>query len=464
MDRKIDNQKSQTKLTGYKMTELGPLPQEWKVVRLGEVAVLIRNGVTIEQEKDKIGYKITRIETISNFFIDEERVGYSNNVNKEILNKYLIKNKDILFSHINSDTHIGKTAIAKKDYEDLLHGMNLLLIRLNENVTVPEFINYLFNHFYFIGLFKKICKRAVNQSSINQANLKSIQIPLPLLPEQRKIAAILSTVQKAIEIEKKLIERTKELKKSMMHKLFTEGIPRQARNGARSEKQKITEIGPIPESWEVVKLGEGDILKSTQYGLSIKGQKKGKYPILRMNNLVDGLVSTSDLQFVNIDEKTFKKFKLEKGDILFNRTNSFELVGKTSIFTSEGDFVFASYLIRLKVNSDIIDHFFFNLYFNWDKTQIRLKSLASRGVSQANISATKLKTFKIPLPTLPEQQAIASILSIIDQKIEHHTTKKQKLEELFRTLLHVLMTARVRVDKINLDFLNEKKGEIYDNT
>jgi len=322
----------------------------------------------------------------------------------------------------------------------------------------------LFNHFYFIGLFKKICKRAVNQSSINQANLKSIQIPLPPLPEQRKIAAILSTVQKAIEIEGKLIERTKELKKSMMHKLFTEGIPRQARNGARSEKQKITEIGPIPESWEVVKLGEGDILKSTQYGLSIKGQKKGKYPILRMNNLVDGLVSTSDLQFVNIDEKTFKKFKLEKGDILFNRTNSFELVGKTSIFTSEGDFVFASYLIRLKVNSDIIDHFFFNLYFNWDKTQIRLKSLASRGVSQANISATKLKTFKIPLPTLPEQQAIASILSIIDQKIEHHTTKKQKLEELFRTLLHVLMTARVRVDKINLDFLNEKKGEIYDNT
>ena len=221
MDRKIDNQKSQTKLTGYKMTELGPLPQEWKVVRLGEVAVLIRNGVTIEQEKDKIGYKITRIETISNFFIDEERVGYSNNVNKEILNKYLIKNKDILFSHINSDTHIGKTAIAKKDYEDLLHGMNLLLIRLNENVTVPEFINYLFNHFYFIGLFKKICKRAVNQSSINQANLKSIQIPLPTLPEQQAIASILSIIDQKIEHHTTKKQKLEELFRTLLHELMT---------------------------------------------------------------------------------------------------------------------------------------------------------------------------------------------------------------------------------------------------
>jgi len=204
-----------------KITEIGPIPESWEVVRLGEVAVLIRNGVTIEQEKDKIGYKITRIETISNFFIDEERVGYSNNVNKEILNKYLIKNKDILFSHINSDTHIGKTAIAKKDYEDLLHGMNLLLIRLNENVTVPEFINYLFNHFYFIGLFKKICKRAVNQSSINQANLKSIQIPLPTLPEQQAIASILSIIDQKIEHHTTKKQKLEELFRTLLHELMT---------------------------------------------------------------------------------------------------------------------------------------------------------------------------------------------------------------------------------------------------
>lgn len=456
MDRKIDNQKSQTKLTGYKTTELGPLPQEWKVVMLGEVAEILSGGGAPQGENYFNGDKpFIRVSHIDN---EDSIIKYYDLITQEAVKDYKLKlfpKGTIVFPKSGATIYLEKRAMLPVDAYIVSH----LCAVISNNVNhIQEFL------FYALKSKKMAKEKAEDYPTLNLSEIKEIKIPLPPLPEQRKIAAILSTVQKAIEIEGKLIERTKELKKSMMHKLFTEGIPRQARNGARSEKQKITEIGPIPESWEVVKLGEGDILKSTQYGLSIKGQKKGKYPILRMNNLVDGLVSTSDLQFVNIDEKTFKKFKLEKGDILFNRTNSFELVGKTSIFTSEGDFVFASYLIRLKVNSDIIDHFFFNLYFNWDKTQIRLKSLASRGVSQANISATKLKTFKIPLPTLPEQQAIASILSIIDQKIEHHTTKKQKLEELFRTLLHVLMTARVRVDKINLDFLNEKKGEIYDNT
>ena len=85
-----------------------------------------------------------------------------------------------------------------------------------------------------------------------------------------------------------------------------------------------------------------------------------------MNKLIDGLISINDLQFVDLDEKTFRKFKFEKGDILFNRTNSFELVGKTSVFHLNGDFVFASYLIRLRLkpNSKIIDPFsFFQLLF-----------------------------------------------------------------------------------------------------
>ncbi len=435
----MKEQKNTEIANGYKMTELGPLPQDWDVVRLGEVCIFQGGSQppkSVFTYEPKEGY--VRLLQIRDYESDD----YATYV--PISSKLrMVSPEDVLIARYGS---VGKILRGKYG------AINVAIMKVINN---PEKID---NSFLYYRLHQRDFQifvkglgggRAV-QAGFNRSELNAFSIPLPPLPEQRKIAAILSTVQKAIETEKTLIERTKELKKSMMQKLFTEGIG--WLSGVETS-QKQTEIGPIPENWEVVRLGEGDILKSTQYGLSIKGQKEGKYPILRMNNLVDGLVSTSDLQFVNIDEKTFKKFKLEKGDILFNRTNSFELVGKTSIFTIKGDFVFASYLIRLKVNSDIINHFFFNLYFNWDKTQIRLKSLASRGVSQANISATKLKTFKIPLPPLPEQQAIADILSTIDQKIDHHTTKKQKLEELFRTLLHELMTARVRVNKINLDFL-----------
>jgi len=245
-----------------------------------------------------------------------------------------------------------------------------------------------------------------------------------------------------------VIDATKALKKSMMKHLFTYGPvpPEETENVPLKE----TEIGKVPEEWEVVKLGENNLLKNTQYGLSVRGEKQGKYPILRMNNLLNGKIVVDDLQYIEVDERTFKKFKLKNGDILFNRTNSFELVGKTSLFSLKDDFVFASYLIRLELNEEIISPNFFNFYFNWEVTQSRLKYLATRGVSQSNISATKLKTFSLPLPPLPVQQKIASILSAIDDKIEAEENKKKSLEELFKTLLHNLMTAKIRVNHLEI--------------
>ena len=216
----------------------------------------------------------------------------------------------------------------------------------------------------------------MGQPLITQGIIKDIKFGLPPLPEQRKIAHVLSTVQKAIEQQDNLIRTTTELKKALMQKLFTEGT--------RGEPQKKTEIGLVPESWEVVKMGE--CLLQTQYGLSTKGDDAGKVPILRMTNQKDGYITGDNLQYVNISEKELKKFKVNIGDVIFNRTNSFELVGRTAIFNLAGDYVFASYLIRLITNSEKLYPEFLNLYLNADETQNRLKSIATRGVSQSNKS------------------------------------------------------------------------------
>ena len=101
----------------------------------------------------------------------------------------------------------------------------------------------------------------------------------------------------------------------------------------------------MPKSWEVVELGK--CLLKTQYGISAKGKEKGNVPILRMTNQKDGYISGDNLQYVNISEKELNKFKVNMDDVIFNRTNSFELVGRTAIFKISGDYVFASYLIRL---------------------------------------------------------------------------------------------------------------------
>ena len=262
-----------------------------------------------------------------------------------------------------------------------------------------------------------------------------LRVPLPPLPEQKKIAHVLSTVQRAIEAQERIIQTTTELKKTLMHKLFTEGL--------RNEPQKQTEIGPVPESWEVALLGNS--LSVAQYGLSVKGTTKGDYPILRMTNQVDGQIIGNNLQFVKIGEADFKKFKVEKGDILFNRTNSFDLVGRTAIHDIDGNYVFASYLIRLRTDRKKLNPFFLNLYFNRDETQARLKSIATRAVSQSNISATKLKGFPIPLPSTKEQTKIVTQTEAIETKLLLHRRKLESLQDLFRTLLHELMTAKTRV-------------------
>jgi len=222
--------------------------------------------------------------------------------------------------------------------------------------------------------------------------------------------------------------------------------------GLRGEKQKKTEIGLVPESWEVLPLGE--LLTRTQYGLSIRGEDAGKYGILRMTNQTDGKISTEKMQFVNISKKDFEKYCLQRKDILFNRTNSLELVGRTAIFDIEGDYVFASYLIRLNTNDDRLDAFFLNHYLNWDDTQSRLKTIALRAVSQSNINATRLRSFQIPVPSPKEQTEIVMHVNTIINKIEIHQRKKQILEELFRTLLHQLMTGQARVNEIDLPGLS----------
>jgi len=168
-----------------------------------------------------------------------------------------------------------------------------------------------------------------------------------------------------------------------------------------------------------------------------------------MNNLQDGKVVIANiqggLQYVELDDKTVTKFRLAAGDLLFNRTNSFELVGKTSLFELRGDFVFASYIVRLQLDSKRLDPRFANYCLNMPATQARLKFLASRGVSQSNINATKLKGFEIPLPPLPEQREIVAQLSAVDAKLAAEESRRSALVALFQSLLHYQMTGQVRL-------------------
>lgn len=291
-------------------------------------------------------------------------------------------------------------------------------------------------------LLDRVGQSAHGTRTLLSEELAGLEIWLPPRVDQERIASTLMMARRAVRLCHERLRITRELKSAAMQKLYTHGL--------RGEPQKETAIGLVPRSWAVVPLG--DQLERAQYGLSVRGKDEGRFPILRMNCQNDGRVEFRDLQFVDLDEKTFSAFRLNDGDLLFNRTNSFELVGRTALFRSARDAVFASYLIRLTLNQEALHPEFVNYYLNMPSTQSDIKRLASRGVSQANISASKLRDYPIPKPSTPEEQReITAALEVIDHKIAHLERKRATLQELFHTLLSELMTGRIRLDSLDID-------------
>ena len=323
--------------------------------------------------------------------------------------------------------------------QDACHNEAIISIHPNKEVNT-RFLAYFLSYFDYSELYD----RQIKGNTLNKEKIDRIPVVCPPPKEQDSIAAVLDLIRKGITIAEKKQTLLMGLKHATMHKLFTCGL--------RNEPQKETEIGLMPKSWEPTTIG--DFALKAQYGLSLRGNNKGKYPILRMNCQVDGKVEFKDLQYVDIDNDAFLSFKLYHRDILFNRTNSIEHVGRTAIYNHHDDAVFASYLVRVSVDAEKCIPEFLNYYMNWPTTQWEIKKLASRAVGQANINATKLRTVKVPLPeTIEEQQEIVDVLDAIDRKIDLHRRKKAVLEELFKSLLHKLMTGEVRVDDLDLSAL-----------
>ena len=163
----------------------------------------------------------------------------------------------------------------------------------------------------------------------------------------------------------------------------------------------------------------GSTVCSYQYGTSNKASKEpSAYPVLRMNNIVNGELNTEDLKYIHSLKQTeLDKLLLNRGDILFNRTNSKELVGKTCVFNEEKKYIFASYLIRIKIDRSIANPFFINYVFNSPIIRTQINATSRQVTCQANINTSELDNFKIPLPPLKIQEEIIYKLDIIKKRI-----------------------------------------------
>lgn len=221
--------------------------------------------------------------------------------------------------------------------------------------------------------------------SINKAGIEKLEIPLPALEEQRRIVAVLDEA--------------------------FEGLAR-ARVQAEANLQNARELLALTFEHELLKHREdsiqttiGEVCTGFEYGTSAKSQPKGKMPVLRMGNLQSGEVDWSDLVYTDSDAD-IEKLTLNNGDVLFNRTNSLEHVGKTAIYRGDMPAIFAGYLIRVHYNKSKMLPEFLNMFLNSKSARDYGRSISGKSVNQANISASKLKTYPIMLPSVRAQEDI----------------------------------------------------------
>jgi len=206
----------------------------------------------------------------------------------------------------------------------------------------------------------------------------------------------------------------------------------------------------------------GRLVKDSQYGLSISCSKDGNVPILGMKNINNGLINFQDLAYVKVSDTTAKKYTVNCGEILFNRTNSLDHVGKTGIIISDIFAVFASYLVRFRLKTTQSIPHFINYLFNTYNGRNYLRRLATPGVCQHNINQSELKKhFFIPLPPLPEQKRIAEILSTWDEVIEYTRKLIEAGKRREKGLMQQLFTGKKRLPGFDGEWKEFKLGELF---
>lgn len=308
--------------------------------------------------------------------------------------------------------------------------------------TDLEFLYYLLHHIDLTRITGDVGVPGLNRE---MAYMEPVYLPTEL-PEQKKVAHILSTVQRAIKAQERIIQTTTELKKALLHKLFTEGL--------RNEPQKQTEIGLIPESWEVVNLGDVINLFAGYAFKSSEGVSESNTQLLRMGNLYQNTLDLdrTPIYYPDSFAHVHRRFVLMEGDLVMSLTGT---SGKEDYgFTVRIPKTDKALLLNQRITRiDIIDDRLskdFAHDFLLSRKFLDFLYPTAKGMKQANLSTNAMKKLKVVLPVEEEQAEIAICFKSLEQKIVVADRKASALQALFRTLLHELMTTKLRVHNLDM--------------
>ena len=249
---------------------------------------------------------------------------------------------------------------------------------------------------------------------IKLGNLTDVLVELPSIEEQKYIVNLMNISLELIELRKKTIDKLDSLVKAR----FIEMFGRPFINNMNWESRQIK-----------------NVVNEVKYGTSKPSVENGEYKYLRMNNLTyDGRFDLTDLKFISLDNDELEKCVVRKGDVLFNRTNSLDLIGKTADFDFDEDMVIAGYIIRIRLKETIVPKFF-SMYMNTDEVKLHLRTIAKGAVNQANINAQELQEIPIYLPPIELQNQFVNFVRQVDKSREEVKKSLEKTQQLYDSLM-----------------------------
>lgn len=295
---------------------------------------------------------------------------------------------------------------------------------------------------YFLA-FLKLSRFGSGASvpTLDRNSFRLMPVIIPPLAEQRKIAGVLGLVQRAMEQQEHLLARTLELRRSLLTQLFTHGL--------RGESQKQTDIGPIPKSWNVIplgslaKVGNGSTPKRDNGGY----WEGGTIPWLNSTKIHERFIVQADQFVTDLAVKECHLPRVQPNSLLIAITGQGKTLGNSALVSFET--TINQHLAYAQFTSSCVVPEFV-LWFMQTRYE-HLRSISQGGGStKGALTCGFLKTYPIPVPSLDEQRKIAEVFATLDRKEKVHQRKHAALKDLFRTLLHELMMAQIRVDSLNL--------------
>ncbi|KAB0665757.1 restriction endonuclease subunit S [Oryzomonas japonica] len=397
----------------------------WQTSTLGDVLDVLRNGVNCKQDKSGIGEKISRIESISGAWFDIEKVGYAN-LSELDKHRYRLKRGDILFSHINSPAHVGKTAIFDCD-EPVYHGVNLLLMRPKEVVT-SDYLNHALKYLFQSGYWHGVCKQSVNQASVNQQDISKVEISFPKsLPEQHRIVGILDEAFDGIATAKANAEKNLQNARALFE------------SHLQAEFAEAWQVGKLVTLTDLATdITDGDHMPPPKAPSGV--------PFITIGNIIK---DTRTIDFANtfmVPKEYYDGLKPNKkpkiGDVLYTVTGSF---GIPVLVSDSLNFCFQRHIGLVRPKSEVDSSW---LYYLLMSPQVfKQANDGANGAAQKTVSLKLLRGFEVPKISLTRQLSSVAKLDAIAENTKRlesiYQRKLAKLEELKKSLLHQAFTGQL---------------------